>query len=169
MLVRLCSVSTDRHLRVFIQERLWKSSWAGSRNWEGSWWSSATPLVPSLGKLWNTPCLECIQDVVLDVRNKSVTCNLYKNPLFQESVTCSLALSCSPFITAGKSTECPAKGTCEFPPLSHQWEDLVPAWWLDVLAHQSAGLTRENNWPLQSQKSFLSRRTRQSWWLSPVT
>lgn len=71
MLVRPRSVSADQHLRVFTQERLRKSSWAGSRDWEGSWWSSATPLVPSLGKLWNTPCVECIQNIVSDIRNKS--------------------------------------------------------------------------------------------------
>lgn len=102
---------------------------------------------PFLGKLWNTPCLECIQNTVWDITNKpNIIFNGHQNPLFQESVTC------SPCNIAVKSTQCPAKCTCEFPPLSCQWEDPVPAWWLDVLAHQFSGFTRENNLPLKLEK-----------------
>lgn len=71
----------------------------------------------------------------------------YRNPLFWDPVSCTPSLS--PFDVAVKSTECPAKCTCEHHPLSCQGEDAVPAWWLDVLAHQLSGLTRENNLSLR--------------------
>lgn len=45
------SASGSIHSREAVRS-FWE---AGSRNWEGSWWSSATPLVPFLGTgAWNT-------------------------------------------------------------------------------------------------------------------
>lgn len=52
-----------------------KASPADSRNAEGACLVT-TPLVPFLGKLWNTPCLECIQNAVSDIRNNQTSCSL---------------------------------------------------------------------------------------------
>lgn len=83
-----------------LKERLWKILQGRHRTWEGSWWWSAAPLVPFPGQLWNTPCLECIQNVVLQIRNKWDTVfDWYKNPLFQDPVNPVLALSLPPCLS----------------------------------------------------------------------
>lgn len=78
------SVSADRRLRAFTQEKLWKSSWAGSRNRENCWWSSATRLLPFLRKLGNTPCLECIQNSQI-LKTSQTSCSMDTRIRFSKS------------------------------------------------------------------------------------
>lgn len=53
-----------------------KASPADSRNAEGTWRLQTASLVPFLGKLWNTPSLESIQNTVSDIRNSQTLCSL---------------------------------------------------------------------------------------------
>lgn len=120
-----------------------KVSPVDSRNAEGTWRLQTTPLVPFLRKLWNTPNLECIQNTVSNTRNNQTSSSL-DIPRFHELP--SLPLTQPPSLLCGQLSV-----LVNFFPLSEKKpvRRLLSAWWLDVLAHQLLGLTRENNLPLE--------------------